>query len=260
MIDVADVKTIPVEVKDIILNSFESLPISVVNEIKSTEIQYPCDVMCAIEDRYSPRGNINFYDKLISTLEKYDIVCFHSTKMLSKDCILEHGLKVNDWERYRNNLIMVYRTLGYTEDKIEKAIDIVNHEYKRKYSGEREGSQFYFYSNLSMLESEYAPAYDQFCESIGGELARWALKTQYPELYKPLKENGNGFVVKFKMPFANIAYYEKDSIAYHFVLYYAGVYFWNKEFEIEFDGNTQCNIPPEDILEIIQYDKEIDYE
>ena len=39
MIDVADVKTIPVEVKDIILNSFESLPISVVNEIKSTEIR-----------------------------------------------------------------------------------------------------------------------------------------------------------------------------------------------------------------------------
>ena len=68
--------------------------------------------------------------------------------MLSKDCILEHGLKVNDWEMYRNNLIMVYRTLGYTEDKIEKAIDIVNHEYKRKYSGEREGSQLYFYSNL----------------------------------------------------------------------------------------------------------------
>lgn len=32
-----------------------------------------------------------------------------------------------------------------------------------------------FFSNLSMLKGEHA-TYDQFCENIGGELARWALK------------------------------------------------------------------------------------
>lgn len=62
-----------------------------------------------------------------------------------------------------------------------------------------------------------------------------------------------------RLPFSRMASYQKDSIIYQFVLHYAGIYFWNKKFDIEFDGNTQCNIPPEDILDIIQYDKEIDY-
>ena len=70
---------------------------------------------------------------------------------------------------------------------------------------------------------------------------------------------GESFIVKFRLPFSRMASYQKDSIIYQFVLHYAGIYFWNKKFDIEFDGNTQCNIPPEDILDIIQYDKEIDY-
>ena len=135
---------------------------------------------------------------------------------------------------------------------------IVKGEYNRKYAGHDRKAQVCFFTNMSMFEGEYA-AYDQFCESIGGELARWALKDKYPNLYKPLKENGKSCIVKFKLPYANIADYEKDSTAYQFVIYYAGVYFWNKEYDIEFDGNTQFDVPPEDILDIIDYNKDIDY-
>ena len=76
------------------------------------------------------------------------------------------------------------------DEEIQKAVDIVKSEYNRKYAGYDRKAQVCFFTNMSMLEGEYA-AYDQFCESIGGELARWALKDKYTDLYKPLKENGN---------------------------------------------------------------------
>lgn len=258
LIDVSDVKTIPIEIEEIIINSFRTLSFDVENKIKNTEIQYLNDVMCAIEDIYAPFGNVRFYDEMVSVFEKYDFVCFHSTRMLSRKNVLEKGLLVNNWESYKDILKDVYERKGYGKEKIQKTLDIVNREYKRKYLGDREDSQLYFYSNLSMLEGETA-SYDQFCENIGGELARWALKKQYSDLYQPLKELGESFIVKFRLPFSRIASYQKDSIIYKFVLHYAGVYFGNKEFDIEFDGNTQCNIPSEDILGIIKYDKKIDY-
>lgn len=54
LIDVSDVKTIPIEIEDIIINSFRTLSFDVENKIKNTEIQYLNDVMCAIEDIYAP--------------------------------------------------------------------------------------------------------------------------------------------------------------------------------------------------------------
>ena len=47
--------------------------------------------------------------------------------------------------------------------------------------------------------------------------------------------------------------YDKDSIVYHFVAYFAGKYFWNYNYEIHFDGNTNKDIEPNNILEIIPY-------
>ena len=82
LIDVSDVKTIPIEIEDIIINSFRALSFDVENKIKNTEIQYLNDVMCAIEDIYAPFGNVRFYDEMVSVFEKYDLVCFHSTRML----------------------------------------------------------------------------------------------------------------------------------------------------------------------------------
>lgn len=56
--------------------------------------------------------------------------------------------------------------------------------------------------------------YEQFCENIGGELARDALKNEYPQLYEYLRANGKAFLVKFKIPFSNIKDYNQDSIIY----------------------------------------------
>lgn len=100
-----------------------------------------------------------------------------------------------------------------------------------------------FFSNLSMVEN-----YGYFGNNIGGELARRALKDQYNDLYNPLEENRESFVVKFKMPFSNIVHYGKVDIAYRFVLYYASKHLWGKEYEIEFEGNTEVDIKSERVF------------
>ena len=226
LIDVSDASTIPIEVKNKIYQSFSALSNDVVNRIKCQKENH---ILCAIEDYYGPFRATRFYDELNTVLEKYDLICYHATKVCSKSILLKTGLKTNDWDVYCSNLKSAYMNMKFPDEEIQKAVDIVKGEYNRKYAGHDRKAQVCFFTNMSMFEGEYA-AYDQFCESIGGELARLALKDKYPNLYKPLKENGKSCIVKFKLPYANIADYEKDSTAYQFVIYYAGVYFWNKEF------------------------------
>lgn len=258
LIDVSDVNTIPVEVKNKIYQSFSALSKEDVNNIKSQEIQRKGDIICAI-DRYGFYRNAYSSGEVADILEKYDIICYHATKVSSKSMLLSEGLKTNDWSDYCSNLKNAYIYAEFSEDKIQEALCIVKSEYNRKYVSYGIKAQLCFFNNLLMLERRGVAAYDQFCENVGGELARKALKNKYPELYKPLKEKGKGCVVKFRLPFAMIANYDKDSIAYQFVIYYAGLYFWNREYDIEFDGNTQSDVPPENILDIIDYDKDIDY-
>ena len=258
LIDVSDVSTIPVEVKYKIYQSFSALSKETVNNIKSQDIHCKGDIICVI-DRYGFYKNAYSSDEVADILEKYDIICYHATKVSSKSMLLSDGLKTNDWSVYCSNLKNAYKNAEFSENKIQEALCIVKSEYNRKYVSYDRNAQLRFFNNLLMFERRGVAAYDQFCENIGGEMARKALKNNYPELYKPLKEKGKGCVVKFRLPFAMIADYDKNSIAYQFVIYYAGVYFWNKEYDIEFDGNTQSDVPPEDILDIIDYDNDVDY-
>lgn len=256
LIDVSDVSTIPVEIKNKIFHSFSVLPNNIVDKIKRQDVQFNNDILCAIGDYYGTFEFTYFFDELISVLEKYDIVCYHATKVSSKSLLLIEGLKTNDLDVYCSNIKRAYLDADFPEDKIQEAIDIIKREYSRKYISQK--AQLCFFNNLSMLEGEYA-TYGKFCGGIGGELARWALKDKYPELYRPLKENGKGYIVKFRLPFSMLTDYEKGDMAYEFVIYYAGLYFWNKVFDIKFNGNTHFDVPPENILDIMDYDKEINY-
>lgn len=253
-----DISSIPFEVKDKIMDEFSSLPLSTVTSIKNKNVENVQEVINVICDYYAPNKATYFYDELIPIFEKNDIVCFHSSRLSSRDYVLKYGLKTNDWNTYSSNLIESYMRTGIASDKIDEAVKIVKHEYERKNHSISGDTQLSFFSNLSLIKGEYSQ-YAQYCKNVGGELARWALEEGYPELYNPLKESGEGVVIKFKLPFSNIANYCKDNIVFVFVAYYAGVYFWNKKFNIEFDGTTQFNIPPKDIIEVIEFNQEIDY-
>jgi hypothetical protein len=91
-------------------------------------------------------------------------------------------------------------------------------------------------------------------------LVRDALKDDYPKLYEYLRANGKAFLVKFKIPFANIKDYNQDSIIYQFVSYFAGKYFWNYDYKTHFDGNTNKEIPATDILDVLNRETDVKHQ
>lgn len=253
LIDVSDVSTIPAEIKQKIQERFMSLHSNTVSKIKACVIQCDHDVICAIEDYVGPSIAYEFYDMLIDLFEQHEMVCYHSTKILDKDIIFSEGLKTNEWDAYRKNIINMLQILGVEEKEIREAVGIIKRKYDWKYPLQDREPQLCFYSDISLLSEGMSAGYEQFCENIGGELARDALKGEYPDLYKYFRENGEAFLVKFKIPFSNIKSYNQDSIIFQFVAYYAGKYFWNYNYEIHFDGNTDQEIKAEDIVELIPY-------
>lgn len=253
LIDISDVSTIPAEIKQKIGDRFMALHPNTVSKIKACKIQYDRDVTCAIDDYLGPRVAYDFYDMLISLFEQHEIICYHSTKVLNEGIILSEGLKTNEWDIYRKNIIHTLQMIGVGEKEITEAVEIIKQKYDWKYPLHDREPQLCFYSDISLLREGMSAGYEQFCENIGGELARDALKGEYPDLYKYFRENGKAFVVKFKIPFSNIKSYDQDSIIFQFVAYFAGKYFWNYKCEIHFDGNTDKAVPAGDTVELIPY-------
>lgn len=141
---------------------------------------------------------------LIPLFEQHELVCFHSTKILDKDIILSDGLKTNKWNIYSRNITNTFRSLGVAENDIDEAIVAIKHKHDWKYTSYGRDPQLCFYSNIGLLRNDKYAGYEQFCENIGGELARKALKNDYPQIYRYLKENGDAVLVKFKIPFVDI--------------------------------------------------------
>ena len=261
LIDVADLRTIPNEIESIIMADFLKLPKEIVNKIKNNNICYKNDVRCAIEDYYGPFSYLSeqFYKRLVFSMESHELVLYHATKMLSKSQVLEQGLKTNEWEAYSSLLIESLDSIGFDAQGKCEIIRLVEKEYKRKYSVASRKAQLCFFSDMGQMDQEGSAGCEQFCESIGGEIARWALKDNHPELYAPLKNKGESFVVKFRMPFTDVVDFDKETILYQFVSHYAAKYFFDFKYDIQFTSMTEFDVPKENILELIPYTKEVNY-
>ena len=105
IIDVSDISTIPMEIEQKILERFQSMPCSIVSKIKKCEIEYDRDVCCAIEDYMGPSSAYYFYRELCVLFEKYEMICYHSTKILDEKIILTSGLQTNEWNAYSAHII-----------------------------------------------------------------------------------------------------------------------------------------------------------
>ena len=201
LIDVSDVSTIPVEVKDKIYEAFSLLSEDVIDSLKDSYASDENVMQSIIGKVYKNLENTQLYSQLTDILEKYEIVCFHSTKMISKYRVKEYGLSTNEWSKYKSNIIDVYKSLGISKEKIETALKYLWNTYKDRYLDVGCEPHLCFYSNLSMLETEGGGAgYNIYCENIGGEMAKIALQNDCKELYSLLKNSGKSFVVKFKIP------------------------------------------------------------
>lgn len=213
LIDVSDVNTIPVEVKNKIYESFSLLPEDIIDNLKDSYVSDENVMQSIIGKVYKNLENTQLYSQLTDILEKYEIVCFHSTKMISKDRVKEYGLSTNEWNKYKSNIIDVYKSLGISKEKIEMALKYLWNTYKDRYLDIGCEPHLCFYSNLSMLETENGGAgYNIYCENIGGEMAKVALQDSCKELYSLLKNSGKSYVVKFKIPYSRISDYRKDDV------------------------------------------------
>ena len=134
LIDASDVSTIPAEIKQKVEDRFMSLHSSSVSKIKAYKIRYDHDVTCAIDDYLGPRVAFVFYDMLVSLFEQHEIICYHSTKVLNEGIILSEGLKTNEWDIYRKNIINTLRQIGAKEKEIAETVEIIKRKYDWKYT------------------------------------------------------------------------------------------------------------------------------
>lgn len=255
MIDVSNIDSYPIELKKYIMSYLSKMPSDFIAKIKSKKIEYEIDIRCAIEDYLGPWRAVSLYEDLVSLMDKYDLIVYHGTKMLNKTMVLENGLKVNDWNRYSTLLFDTFNLFGMSGNDINETMEYVESEYERKYSPYDIAPQLYFFSGLNLIDGDIV-GYEQFCESIGGEIARWALEEKHLEKYKLLKDNGEAFIVKFKLAFTDVVSFQKDIIAYQFVSHYAAKEFFDFSYQVKFDGATTKDVPSNNILEIIPYKNE----
>lgn len=105
-----------------------SLLPNTVSEIKSCKIRYDHDVTCTIE-KYV--GTVYYFcEELISLFEQYEMVCYHSTKILNKNIILSTGLTTNERDTYSRNIYNTLQMLGAEEKKITEDVEIIKKKYE----------------------------------------------------------------------------------------------------------------------------------
>lgn len=195
--------------------------------------------------------NVNNYywyqNTLIPLMNKYNFICFHSTKVYDKNLILDNGLKINEWNTYSKTMSDTFFKLKIDKETQTEALKYIKNEYDRKIRN----PEICFFSGLNLISNDYAAGYENWCESIGGELASWALEEKMPDVYKLLKSNGKAYYVKFKLKFDKFYIYCKDSILKELLVKVISKEFWNKEYEVRFDGKTLYDVPKENILQLI---------
>ena len=258
MIDVTQSETFPPEIEDIFLQYVNRFSLNIVSEITSQNVENITDVRCAIEKYLAPFHAEALYKEILLCFNRHSICCFHATKILSEQSIWDKGLLTNEWEQYSNLLKDVLCQTELSEPIIDEALCYVEQEYQRKYCFSPK-PQLYFFTPISAVDGGDSAGYDQFCQNVGGELARWSLMNKMPNVYKTLKAIGIPVIVEFELSFSDIANFQKESISYCFVTYYSAKKFWKMDCPVIFDGSTEKGILSSQIIKILRY-KEVDYE
>ena len=251
LIDASKPETFPPELTEIVMAHISSIPDAELQRIRDFRIGNETDVRCALEKYLGTSSSSGYHmyrDELIPLFDRCEIVCYHATRVGSMKSILDQGL-VSSWTDYAELLAAFLRQEGVAEQQIQAAMEAVGHEYHRKYGSQPH--QICFYINCASLYSEDGTAaYDQFCETVGGELANWALMDRYPDILKVLQTKGVPAIVTFKTPFTKVADYHKDVLISPFVYSIAAKHIWEFDYKVEADSSLIGDVPPTDILDV----------
>ena len=243
IIDSSDYNSFPKEFIKTVIDKINNMP-----PVERQKLVISNDINI-IKKYFDINGN-NYYwyqNTLIPLMNKYNFICFHSTKVYDKNLILDNGLKINEWNTYSKTMSDTFFKLKIDKETQTEALKYIKNEYDRKIRN----PEICFFSGLNLINNDYAAGYENWCESMGGELANWALEEKMPDVYKLLKSNGEAYYVKFKLKFDKFYIYCKDSILKELLVKVISKEFWNKEYEVRFDGKTLYDIPKENILPLI---------
>lgn len=181
----------------------------------------------------------------------YSIICYHATRIPDSSSLWEHGLD-NNWDFLQKCLTDFFISKGIDNDSIVLGIDAIRREYERKHSDSRQETICYT-CNKSLFYDEY----NVFFETIGGEMAAWALEdkgeTPYTDLLNLLKENGTPVLVVFSIPFSDINICDKEKMIDAIVSSLLQKLQCHEPDSIRVEGNYHGNVKPNQIIDIIEW-------
>jgi hypothetical protein len=250
LIDLSNPETFPSKLIKAVINYISSLPKTIIEEIQAKKIEHPSDVRLAIEDYFRPNKMFSewLYEELEPIMENENLILFHATRLLNKDDIFRNGLLAIEWDWYNEKIKQVLKHCELSDDEVTEALNILKKEYERKYTDSSKGICFFSIYEPELIDD--SSSFEVYCENIGGELAT-VFEEQMPKAYLELKKLGEPVIVKFCVPFAKIASYKKQDIIFHFVCNIVAKFIWDFNYFVLFDGQVICDIPPENILEVI---------
>ena len=251
IIDLQFPETYPQNVLYAIEKYIDCFPYEIKEDINKYKIIHDVDIGCAVEKYLRPYKAETLYRELNEKFLNYYFVVYHATRLMD-DSIKKDGFYM-DKKEYLNYLKDIYVSEGFGDEELITVIDIISDEYTRKY--ENSSYRLNFFGNKLDFIGNNKNGYDQFCENIGGELARWALQESNSNFYEPLKK-GKPCVIKFKIKFSDIANYKKDEIIYEFIKFICAKKFFGRDYKISFEANTEKKISGKNILEIIKIEEQ----
>ena len=243
--------TYPPEMEKIVVSHIEMIPEDDLYRIARLKPISESDIRCALENylgTQSTTGYLMYQNELIPVFNRYSLLCYHATRIEDTASLLTRGI-IADFEEYKQMIKSFLQKEKVAYDKIDSAMQAIEHEYSRKYCG-RAYRICFFLNRVSLYNSDGSAGYDQFCETVGGELARWALEDRFPDVLYILQNKGIPAIIEFTIPFSRVADHHKDILISQFVYHLAAKHLWNTEYTVEADGVLNGNVPPESIIKI----------
>lgn len=248
-----DTKSFPEELHVIVAAKLNQIPFDELQRLRKTIPSHERGVDNALEKWFGVWRQYDLYQQtLIPLFNQYDILCYHATRIGTRDSILLNGLRTNMHD-YFETLKSFLLSEGVPISRINLALNAIQKEYQRKYKDDPHQLCF-FTSLISFRNCDGSAGYDQFCETVGGELAKWALEEQCPDILEILRTKGIPVVVEFTTPFSSIADYHKDSLIFPFVAHVVSKELWELDYLIEADSSLIGEVPPDRILRLIDSD------
>ena len=241
-IDFSDVSTYPVGMYNDIQSYFvKNQDLYNIYATKKVKNKIDVDIILSQNKDFQKES---FLEPLYRYLIDCSIVGYHFSRVLDVESIFNNGLRLNEESTYIENLVADFKKLEISEDIINKMIDCISLEYKRKYSFRKPQICFYIYDKLEDF---------RFVENIGGELLRRSrFKKLFPETYEILKNKGIAVKVICRFPFRDIPDYLRCNILRELIYYNVSKYVFKYEYKVDADCYIEQDLSPNNILDIIE--------